>query len=61
MTSLGAVVVDYNAGSILADAVRSLHARSAREINDGIIEAINRFTGEGPAQDDLTLVTVKRL
>jgi len=48
-------------GARLADAVRALHARSAREINDGIIEAIDRFTGEGPPQDDLTLVTVKRL
>lgn len=49
------------AGSRLADAVRSLHALSAKEINDGILDSVRRFTG-GPAQrDDLTLVTVRRV
>jgi sigma-B regulation protein RsbU (phosphoserine phosphatase) len=48
-------------GARLADAVRSLHGLGARHINDGIIESVERFVGEGPQQDDLTLVTVKRL
>ena len=48
-------------GARLADAVRALHARSAREIGDGILESVHRFTGEMPQRDDLTLVTVKRM
>ena len=48
-------------GARLADAVRSLHARSAREMNDGILESVRRFTGESVQHDDLTLVTVKRI
>lgn len=48
-------------GARLADAVRLLHARSAREIDDGILESVQRFTGEAPQRDDLTLVTVKRV
>src|ERR1700722_9112095 len=30
----------------LADVVRALHSRPAREINDGILESIRRFSGE---------------
>ena len=48
-------------GARLADAVRTFHLGSAREINDGILESIERFTGEGAQHDDLTLVTVKRI
>ena len=44
----------------LADVVRALHARSAREINDGILESVRRFVGSAGQRDDLTLVTVKR-
>ncbi|MDB6168557.1 MAG: hypothetical protein JWM88_1421 [Verrucomicrobia bacterium] len=44
----------------LADAVRALHARPARELNDGILETVQRFTGSTTLRDDLTLVTVKR-
>ncbi len=44
----------------LADVVRALHTRTAREINDGILESVRRFTGETVQRDDLTLVTVKR-
>jgi sigma-B regulation protein RsbU (phosphoserine phosphatase) len=46
--------------SRLADVVRALHARPAREINDGILESVRRFTGESVQRDDLTLVTVRR-
>jgi sigma-B regulation protein RsbU (phosphoserine phosphatase) len=49
------------AGSRLADAVRSLQSRNAKEMNDGILESVRRFAGEGPQRDDLTLVTVKRV
>jgi sigma-B regulation protein RsbU (phosphoserine phosphatase) len=45
----------------LADAVRTLHTRSARELNDGILETVHRFAGTVPLRDDLTLVTVKRV
>jgi len=48
-------------GARLADAVRSLHARPAREINHGILEAVQRFTGDTAQRDDFTLVTVKRV
>jgi sigma-B regulation protein RsbU (phosphoserine phosphatase) len=44
----------------LADVVRALHTRPAREINDGILESVRRFTGDAVQRDDLTLVTVKR-
>lgn len=44
----------------LADAVRALRDRSARELNDGVLESVRRFTGLVPQRDDLTLVTVKR-
>jgi len=44
----------------LADVVRALHTRPAREINDGILESVRRFTGDAMQRDDLTLVTVKR-
>jgi len=48
-------------GARLADTVAGLHARSARDIGDGILESVQRFTGEVPQRDDLTLVTVKRV
>jgi phosphoserine phosphatase RsbU/P len=48
-------------GARLADAVRVLHNRSAREMNDGILDTVKRFTGDTPQRDDLTLVTVKRV
>jgi len=48
-------------GARLADAVRVLRNRPAAEINDGILESVNRFAGPGAQRDDLTLVTVKRL
>jgi sigma-B regulation protein RsbU (phosphoserine phosphatase) len=45
----------------LSDVVRALHARSAKEINDGVLESIRRFAGGAVQRDDLTLVTVKRV
>jgi sigma-B regulation protein RsbU (phosphoserine phosphatase) len=47
-------------GGRLADCVRPLQGRTPREINDGILEAAQRFAGETPPRDDLTLVTVVR-
>ena len=48
------------AGSRLADVVRAHRARSAREINDGVLESLRRFAGDSAQRDDLTLVTVRR-
>jgi sigma-B regulation protein RsbU (phosphoserine phosphatase) len=48
-------------GARLADIARTLAPRPAREINDGILESVQRFTGDVPQRDDFTLVTVKRL
>ena len=49
------------AGTRLADAVRALHGRTAREVNDGVLESVHRFAGEAAQRDDLTLVTVRRV
>lgn len=43
----------------LADTVKTLRNRSARELNLGIIESVDRFTGRATYHDDLTLVTLK--
>jgi len=48
-------------GARLADAVHALHNRSARELNDGILETVHRFAGSVALRDDLTLVTIKRV
>jgi sigma-B regulation protein RsbU (phosphoserine phosphatase) len=48
-------------GARLADVVRSAHHRTPREINDTILENVQRFTGELSQRDDFTLVTVKRV
>jgi phosphoserine phosphatase RsbU/P len=48
-------------GPRLADVVRTLHVKSAREINDAILSGVERFSGDVPARDDFTLVTVKRV
>jgi sigma-B regulation protein RsbU (phosphoserine phosphatase) len=48
-------------GPRLADTVRTLHNRSAREMNDGILEAVRRFTGDTDQRDDFTLVTMRRV
>jgi sigma-B regulation protein RsbU (phosphoserine phosphatase) len=47
-------------GPRLADTVRMLHNRGARELNEGILEQVHRFAGSTAQRDDLTLVTVKR-
>jgi sigma-B regulation protein RsbU (phosphoserine phosphatase) len=47
-------------GARLADAARNLRHRSAREINEGILEHVLQFTGQAPQRDDFTLLTVKR-
>lgn len=47
-------------GARLADALLGLHARPAREVSEGILDAVRRFAGDAPQRDDLTLVSVKR-
>jgi sigma-B regulation protein RsbU (phosphoserine phosphatase) len=44
----------------LADVVRAMHDQPARDINDGVLESVRRFTGDEVHRDDLTLVTIKR-
>jgi sigma-B regulation protein RsbU (phosphoserine phosphatase) len=48
-------------GSRLADVLKSLHSKSAKEINDGVLEGVKRFAGGDLRRDDYTLVTVKRV
>jgi sigma-B regulation protein RsbU (phosphoserine phosphatase) len=48
-------------GTRLADTVRLLHSRNARQLNDGVLESVQRFVGTAAQRDDLTLVTVKRV
>lgn len=47
-------------GARLADVTRSAHHRSPGEINDAILESVQRFVGDVPQRDDFTLVAVKR-
>jgi len=47
-------------GARLADALRAAHAGPAREINAGILAAVDRFAGPAGLRDDYTLLTVKR-
>ena len=46
-------------GARLADVVRLCSRQGAKEINDAVLEAVGRFSGDVPQHDDLTLVTVK--
>ena len=48
-------------GARLADTVHALHDQTTRVINDGILAAVQRFTGDTPQRDDFTLVTMKRV
>jgi phosphoserine phosphatase RsbU/P len=48
-------------GARLADVARKLASHPPREINDGILESVQRFAGETPQRDDFTLVAVKRV
>jgi sigma-B regulation protein RsbU (phosphoserine phosphatase) len=48
-------------GARLADALRAMHDGSAREINDGVLQAVQTFTGPTGLRDDYTLLTVKRV
>jgi sigma-B regulation protein RsbU (phosphoserine phosphatase) len=48
-------------GARLADALRDVHAGPASKINDGILQAVQNFTGTVGLRDDYTLLTVKRV
>lgn len=57
-----AVHEDKEFGSArLSDTVKTLRSRPAREINAGIVEAVQRFTGKPECQDDMTLLTLRRV
>lgn len=49
------------AASRLTDAVRASKGKSPKEINDGVMESVLRFSGQPAFRDDLTLVTLKRV
>ena len=44
----------------LSDALRTAHHCSAKEINDAVLHAAQRFTGTTELRDDFTLLTIKR-
>jgi phosphoserine phosphatase RsbU/P len=48
-------------GARLADALRAAHNGPARQINDGILQAVEKFAGPAGLRDDYTLLTVKRV
>jgi phosphoserine phosphatase RsbU/P len=48
-------------GARLADMLRAAHRGTARQINDAILEAVERFSGTAELRDDYTLLTVKRV
>ena len=45
----------------LSDALRSANQGSAKQINDAVLQAGQRFTGNTGLRDDFTLLTVKRV
>lgn len=48
-------------GARLLDAVNGSLQRTPAELNDLVLDALARFTGEAPQRDDFTLLSVKRL
>lgn len=52
--------VEFSGGR-LADVVKTLRNRSCRELNQGIIESVERFAGRDGIADDISLVTIKHL
>lgn len=48
-------------GARMSDVVRTHATWAAKEINDRLMEAVGRFSGEVPQRDDFTLVTVRRV
>ena len=48
-------------GARLASLVHRLDGQTAQVINDGILAAVQRFTGDTAQRDDFTLVTVNRV
>jgi phosphoserine phosphatase RsbU/P len=48
-------------GARLADALRAGFGQPPQALNDAVLAALSRFTGETPQRDDFTLVTVRRL
>jgi len=45
----------------LSDALRSANHGSAKQINDAVLQAGQRFTGNTGLRDDFTLLTIKRV
>lgn len=45
----------------LADTVKALRNRSCRELNQGILDSVERFAGPSGIRDDISLVSIKHL
>jgi sigma-B regulation protein RsbU (phosphoserine phosphatase) len=45
----------------LADVARAAYGAAPAQINDAILSAVQRFSGETPQRDDFTLLTVQRV
>lgn len=52
--------VEFSGGR-LADVVKTLRNRTCRELNQGVLDSIDRFAGRHRISDDISLVTVKHL
>jgi len=51
---------DFFGEGRLMDALRAQRDRPVSQVLDGVIEALNRFTGDAPRQDDRALVVLAR-
>lgn len=52
--------VEFSGGR-LADVIKTLRNRSCAELNQGILDSVERFAGRHRIADDISLVTVKHL
>jgi sigma-B regulation protein RsbU (phosphoserine phosphatase) len=52
--------IEYSSAR-LADTVRTLRTYSAKDLNQGILNSVESFSGKGSQKDDITLVTTKFL
>ncbi len=52
--------VEFSGGR-LADVVKTLRNRTCHELNQGVLDSIDRFAGRNRMDDDISLVTIKHL
>lgn len=51
---------DFYGEHRLLDVIRSHSSRTAKEIQNAVLEAVREFTGDAPRQDDIALVVIRR-